>query len=136
MIPTESDTLPLLDLAEKFGAASAGPRLVEREAKQKELLAQMRQLESQQAAQRLTVPLETIQAILVEMRETLSGTDCRAKRALLKKLVAWVELDKDRGKVAYTFPLRDADLYTVPPGGCCTKNRTMEYGMDCRTGPR
>ena len=57
-----------------------------------------------------------MQAMLVEMREILRDTDTKAKQNLLKRSVVWVELGKDRGKVAYTFPLRDADLYTVPPG--------------------
>jgi hypothetical protein len=63
----------------------------------------------------------------LEMRETLKGTDSKPKRALLKRLVAWVEMDKERGKVAYIFPLRDANLY-IPPGEFCIENRTIEYG--------
>jgi|GEM_PF-2232103 len=78
---------------------------------------------SHQQAQRLTIPLETLEAMLVEMRDTLRGTDTKAKQNLLKKFVVWVELERERGKVAYTFPLRDADLYTVPPGEYEQKDR-------------
>jgi hypothetical protein len=35
---------------------------------------------------------------------------------MLKRIIVWVQLEKDRGKVAYTFPLREADLLAVPPG--------------------
>lgn len=31
-------------------------------------------------------------------------------------VVVWLEPGKQKGKVAFTFPLRDADLYTAPPG--------------------
>jgi hypothetical protein len=49
-------------------------------------------------------------------RMPIAGT---TRTGLLSKVVVWVELGKERGKIAYTFPLRDADLYTVPPGGSC-----------------
>ena len=54
--------------------------------------------------------------MLAEMREILRGTDTQAKQVLLRKFVVWVKLEKERGKVAYTFPLRDAGLYKAPPG--------------------
>jgi hypothetical protein len=57
-----------------------------------------------------------IEAMLGETRETLSGTDLQAKQALLSKIVVRVDLGRQRGKITYTFPLREcADLYTVPP---------------------
>jgi site-specific DNA recombinase len=62
----------LLDLAEQFGAASAGPRLLEREAERKQLQAELNVLEKHQAAQNPVVSPETIQVMLREMRETLS----------------------------------------------------------------
>ena len=61
---------------------------------------------------------------LVEMRATFDGSDLQAKRDLLRKLVVGVELGKDRGKVAFTFPLHSAGLYKAPPGELFTKVRT------------
>jgi len=67
--------------------------------------------------------------MLGEMQEPLSGTATKAKQALLKKLVAWAELGKERGEVAYASPRRDAGLCTIPPGGgYSVKNRTIDYG--------
>jgi hypothetical protein len=51
-----------------------------------------------------------------ELLEVPRRIDTIAKQGLLQKLEVWVELEKERGKVAFTFPLRDADLYTAPPG--------------------
>jgi hypothetical protein len=69
--------------------------------------------------------------MLVEMREILRDTDTKAKQNLLKRFVVWVELGKDRRKVAYTFPLRDADLYTVPPGEYEQQDRCASYHSTC-----
>jgi hypothetical protein len=106
----------LLDLAEQFGAASAAARLLEREAEQQRLQTELKHLEAQRNAQRIVLSHEDIQRMLTEMKDTLHAGDIKAKRALLKKLVAWVELGNEGGNVAFTFPLRDAGLYSVPPG--------------------
>ena len=76
----------LLDLAEQFGAASAGARLLEREAERQELLAELEQMDARQQAQSLTEPPDAVQVMLKEMQETLSSADMKAKQALLKKL--------------------------------------------------
>jgi hypothetical protein len=98
----------LLDLAEKFGAASADARLLERETERNELRAELRYLEAQQEMRRLTIEPEAVQQMLAEMTETLNSEDVKPRRALLSKLVAWVELGKGAGTIAYTFPLRAA----------------------------
>ena len=67
--------------------------------------AELGRVESQQQMQHLLVPPEVIEHMLAEMRDMLEGTDTRAKRGLLKKIVAWVELGKDKGNVYATFPL-------------------------------
>lgn len=54
----------LLDLAEQFRAASAGARLVEREAEQAESEAELMHLENRQEAQHPTLEPETIQVML------------------------------------------------------------------------
>jgi hypothetical protein len=60
----------------------------------------------------------------------LNDAEIEAKHALLSKMLVWVELGKERGKVAYTFPLRDADLCTAPPGECEQQDRSAP----CRSG--
>lgn len=49
------------------------------------------------------------------------------KQRLLKEVAVWVEIQKERGKIAYTFRLHDSDLYSVPPGESFIKVRTFEY---------
>jgi flagellar motility protein MotE (MotC chaperone) len=102
----------LLDLAEKFGAASAGARLLERETERKELQAELRYLETQQEMRRLTIEPEAVEQMLAEMKETINSDDVKPRRALLSKLVAWVELGKETGTIAYTFPLQAAGQCT------------------------
>jgi hypothetical protein len=116
----------LLDLAEKYGAESAGARLVRREAERRELLTRLEQMEAGEEAQREAAPSDGVQAILAEMRETLTGSDTREQQVLLKKVVVHVRLGKEQGEVFYTSP---CGLTAIPPGGCSTKNRTMEFGM-------
>ena len=118
----------LLDLAEQFGAASAAARLLDRETEQRRLQAELEHLRRQQETRRLTVSPDRMREILGNMKETLASGDIQAKRALLAKLVVSLEIGKDRGKVSVTFPLSCAGFYTIPPGGCCIKNRTMEFG--------
>jgi hypothetical protein len=62
----------------------------------------------------------------------LTGEYIQARRSLLEEVAVWVELDKDRGKVRYTFPLRDAGPYTVPPGRSFIKVCTLEYAVTDR----
>jgi hypothetical protein len=90
-------------------------------------LAEPRHLESRQEVQTLTVLAETVQGLLEGMRETLSGTDAKAKPVLLRKLVAWAKLGRVRGG-SLCLPSARCGLYTIPPGGYGVKTRTMEYG--------
>jgi hypothetical protein len=89
----------------------------------------LRHLESQQESQRLTIPPQTLQAVLTGMRRTLRRPDIIAKRGLLKKIPIRVEPGKDRGKVVYTFPLHELDQYPAPPGELLVKVRTLEYAV-------
>ena len=59
-----------------------------------------------------TIEPAAVQRILTEMKETLHSEDVKPRRALLSKLVAWVELGKGTGTIAYTFPLRAAGQCT------------------------
>jgi len=65
----------LLDLAERFGAASAGPRIAEREAERAQLQVRLRKLERQQEARELTISPEMVQSTLTPMREALIEGD-------------------------------------------------------------
>ena len=109
----------LLDLAEKFGAASAGARLLERETERNELRAKLRYLEAQQEMRRLTIEPAAVQQVLTEMKETLRSDKVRPRRALLCQLVAWVELGQEAGTIAYTFPLQESGISKLQPRGYC-----------------
>ena len=108
----------------------AGVRFAERETERKELQVRLTHPESRQEEQCLTVKPVMIQVLLGEMRESLGGTDIKAKQGLLRKVVVGVELGNERGKVAY-FPLHDEDLYTAPPGECEQQDRTVSYHSTC-----
>ena len=95
----------LLDLAERFGAASAGPRLAEREAERASLQARLQQLAKQQEAQQAAVSLERVRSILVEMHGALTDGGLEARRALLSKVVHQVVMSATGAEVVYTFPL-------------------------------
>jgi len=108
----------LLDLAERFGAVSAGPRIAEREAERAQLQARLRRLELQREAQQVAVPLEEIQTMLDRMRMTLVGDDIRAKRALLSKVVTEIKMGSKGAELSYTFPLHEVTgMYTALPWG-------------------
>jgi site-specific DNA recombinase len=107
----------LLDLAEKFGAESAGARLLEREEERNELRAELRYLETQQEMRRLTIEPAAVQQVLAEMKETLRSDKARPRRALLCQLVAWVELGQEAGTIAYTFPLQESGISKLRPRG-------------------
>jgi hypothetical protein len=70
--------------------------------------------------------------VLAEMRETLTSGDTQARRALLGKVVASVEMGKDRGKVSFTFPLACAGLWAVPPEEYEQQDRTVLYRSSYR----
>ena len=95
----------LLDVAERFGADSAGPRLAEREAERAELQARPQQLTAQQEARAGVVSLEMVQAMLTELHGTLTAGDLQAQRALLAKVVARIDLGREGATLWYTFPL-------------------------------
>jgi len=100
----------LPDLAEEFGAASAGARLLETEAEQDRLRAELDRLRRQQEMQRLSLSPDTVREVLVRMRETLAGGDTLAKRALLGKLIVGLEIGKGQGKVLF---LQHSLLYDI-----------------------
>jgi hypothetical protein len=108
----------LLDLAERFGAASAGPRIAEREAERVQLQARLRRLELQQKAQEVSIPLEAIRSVLAQMRKTLIEGDIRAKRTLLSKVIAEIKMEAEVAELSYTFPLHEVTgMYTALPWG-------------------
>jgi hypothetical protein len=108
----------LLDLAERFGATSAGPRIAEREAERAQLQARVRRLELQQEASELAIPPETIQSTLTAMRKDLAEGDLPAKRDVLSKLVAKIVMGPTGAELSYTFPLHEVTgMYTSPPWG-------------------
>ena len=61
----------LLDLAERFGAASAGPRLAVREAERALLQERLQQLAMQQEAHQATISLEMVRGMLTEMLDQM-----------------------------------------------------------------
>jgi hypothetical protein len=95
----------LLDLAERFEAASAGPRLAEREAERVLLQARLQELTMQQEAHQATISLEMVRGMLTEMHGTLTDGNLQAKRALLSKVVHKVVMSATGAELVYTFPL-------------------------------
>jgi hypothetical protein len=95
----------LLDVAERFGAASAGPRLAEREAERAQLQARLQELVAQQEAHAAAISLEMVQDMLTEMHDTLTDGDLQAKRALLSKVVHKVVMGATGAELLYAFPL-------------------------------
>jgi len=95
----------LLDLAKRFGAASVGPRLAEREAERALLQERLQQLTVQQEAQQVTISLDLVRGMLTGMHGTLTDGNLQAKRALLSKVVHKVVMSATEAELVYTFPL-------------------------------
>jgi hypothetical protein len=94
----------LLDLAEQYGAASAGVRLVEREAERSEVMAELEELEARQDTEQPTETQDAARTMLAEIQETLAGADTKAKQALLRRLAVRVTLGKEQGEVICASP--------------------------------
>jgi hypothetical protein len=47
------------------------------------------------------------------MRDELTGEDIEARRVLLKKFVAKVEMGNEEGRLWYTFPLQELGLTSL-----------------------
>lgn len=106
----------LLDLVEKYGAESAGPRLMEKEAEKARLLVEVRQLDLQKQTQLITVSPEEVEGLLEEMRATLASEDIHAKRVLLSKIIVRMEMGPTGGAIDYTFPVLElTGIWRVPP---------------------
>jgi hypothetical protein len=121
----------LLDLAEKFGAESAGARLLEHESERNELRAELRHLEAQQEMRKLTIEPAAVQQVLTEMKETLRSDKVRPRRALLCQLVAWVELGQEAGTIACTSPLQESGISKFQPRGYQQKGPHVEGHACC-----
>jgi site-specific DNA recombinase len=118
----EKSIAVLLDLAEQYGAASAGVRLVEREAERSEVMAELEELEARQDTEEPIAAQDTVQTMLAEMQETLAGADTKAKQALLRRLAVRVTLGKEQGEVIYTSPSGSLrTLIRYPRGGVAQK---------------
>lgn len=97
----------LLDLAERFGAPGAGPRLAEQEAELVLLQERLQQLAIQQEVHQATISLEMVRGMLTEMHGTLIDGSLVAKRALLSKVVHKVVMDATGAESLYKFPLEE-----------------------------
>ena len=97
----------LLDVAERFGADSAGPRLAEREAERAQLQSRLQQLAAQQEARAAAVSLEMVQDMLTKTHNTLTDGDLQAKRALLSRVVARIDMGREGARLSYTFPMTE-----------------------------
>jgi site-specific DNA recombinase len=97
----------LLDLAETFGAKTAGDRLREREAEHSRLTVEMRLLESKRTAAQVEITPEALSVVLAAWRGEFDGAvgDVRALRRFLSRFVAKIELGYTLARVWYTYPL-------------------------------
>ncbi len=110
----------LLDLAEQFGARSAADRLVSREQERGQLRRELHSLAARHKQSRIEVSSEVIRVVLADMRDQLTGENIEARRTLLKKFVANVEMGNKGGKLWYSFPLQElglTSLWMIPPKG-------------------
>lgn len=72
-------------LAEQFSAASAGPRLVEREAERKQRETELQRLELQLGEGKMELPPEFLQDTLTEMRDALTSKNILDQQTLLSQ---------------------------------------------------
>lgn len=106
----------LLNLAEKEGSEAAGERLLKRETERRSLSVQLRSLLARKEEGRIEIEPQTLRHIVGEMHDTLNGRDVKAQRAMLQRFVQKVEVERQKGRLYYTFPLADS-LYVKYPRG-------------------
>lgn len=99
----------LLELAETFGARSAGDKLMQREAERLKLEADSRELQAKRAAAELDVTPAAMAMALAAWRGELAGggeapEDVRSRRHSLSRFVAKIELGYNVARVWYTYP--------------------------------
>ncbi len=67
----------------------------------------LRRLELQQEVRELVIPPEAVHQTLMAMRRTLKSGNLPAKRDLLSKVVAKIEMGPTSAELSYTFPLHE-----------------------------
>lgn len=112
----------LLELAETFGAHSAASKLVERESELAGLQYNRHQIETKRQAAQIEITPEALAAVLASWRADLARAreagDVPAAKRLLTRFVSRIELEYNRAKLNYTFPLHDnPDMFGVPVRG-------------------
>jgi hypothetical protein len=103
-------------LAERFGAASAGVRLVEREAELKQLQTELQELELRREEGRLDTNPEQAQEVLNEMRDSLMGESIDDQRTMLAKVLVGMEMGATNASLTLSLPLSEVTgIYKMPP---------------------
>ncbi len=106
----------LLDLAERFGAASAGARLIEREAELKQLQTELQELELRREEGRLETCPEQVRSVLKEMRDSLMGESIDDQRTMLAKILVGMEMGPTSASLSLSLPLSEVTgIYKMPP---------------------
>lgn len=110
----------LLELAETFGAKSAGEKLKQRETQKTILEAEIKSLvqrknsEIEITPEALAVVVNTWRASIIQASE--SG-DVLALRSMLARFITKIELDYHRAKIWYTFPIENNPIVEASSGG-------------------
>jgi len=102
---TEQVLERLLDAVERGGySASLEERLGQRERERTELQTELSAVQRQLAQTEVDVPFDVLEDFCYHVREALEIGDVGDVRALLRTFIVRIELEKNRGRMIYTFP--------------------------------
>jgi hypothetical protein len=110
---TDREINNLLELVVTFGAQSAGPKIVELEAKRTGLEIDIRKLETHKAAAHVEISPEALGMALDAWRGQITqarqGEEIRTLQNLLARFVGKIELGYNQAKIWYSYPLDGFD---------------------------
>ena len=99
---------------------SLGERLDQRETERHTLEGRFQELSARESQEELRASDKVVGKILEDLERGIQDGDTRALRVLLHSFVKRIEIDKEGGKVLYTFPLASVVLYMSTPGAVRT----------------
>jgi hypothetical protein len=102
---TEQVLERLLDAVERGGySASLESRLGQRERERTELQTELSAVQRQLAQTQIEVPIAVVEDFCYNVREALEVGDAADVRALLRTFIVRIEIERNRGRMIYTFP--------------------------------
>jgi site-specific DNA recombinase len=95
----------LLDAVERSGySTSLEARLGQRERERAELQTELAAVRRRLDRTETEVPLDVVEDFCYHVREVLETGDVKDVRALLRTFILRIEIDRNRGRIIYTFP--------------------------------